>query len=91
MATYRVDRRLYFTGDGKIVDISKREKAVQLFKPKGGQVSQAELDKYGDQIKSYIPELQKKKEPTKNKMQTPTKNKAAEPEAEKPKKPPEDE
>lgn len=54
----KVDRRLYLDIKGNIVE--GPPKSVELFKPQGGEVSKAELDKYGKQLEKYIPGLKKK-------------------------------
>jgi hypothetical protein len=51
---------LYLDRNGKIVPPERREDAAVLFKPRGGDVSQAELERYAGQIERYIPELREK-------------------------------
>jgi hypothetical protein len=58
----KVDRRLYLNDKGKIVEGQPKDNPVELFRPKGGDVTKADLDKYGKQLEKYVPELQSKKQ-----------------------------
>ena len=85
---YRVDRRVYLTRDGKLVDYERREQAVELYKAQGGPVSKAELEHFGEQLERFIPELATKEEPKaaekpETKKRGPSRNKKATPKADK--------
>lgn len=57
---YRVDKRLYLDEKKKKIVTGPPESA-HLFKAKGQQVTQQELDKWGKQLRKHIPELSEEK------------------------------
>ncbi len=76
----KVDRRLYIDQTGKKL-VEGPPKAAELFRPKGGDVSKADLDKWGKELAQYVPEAkaeyEKKKSKPSDKSKTPSRNKAA--------------
>jgi hypothetical protein len=71
----KTDRRLYLDESGQRIVEGPPEAAV-LFKVKGAPVSQAELDRWGDKLRKFVPEAKKKQqEKPQDKSATPTQNK----------------
>jgi hypothetical protein len=83
----KVDRRIYIDHSGKKL-VEGAPDAAELYRPKGGNVSKADLDAWGKELAQYVPEVKdqympkKKTQPSKNKMQAPPKNKSKAPEKE---------
>lgn len=73
----KTDRRLYLDETGKKIVTGPPESAF-LFKVKGAEVSKAELDKWGKQLRKYVPDAPKetkKEEASQDKSYTPSQNK----------------
>lgn len=57
---YRVDKRLYLDEKKKKI-VTGPPDSAHLFKAKGQQVTQQELDEWGKQLRKHIPELAEEK------------------------------
>ncbi len=59
---YKVDRRLYLDELEQRI-VTGPPLAATLYKAKGGPVTKEELERWGDQLKQYIPEFQQEVNP----------------------------